>query len=249
MLLLYNMLLCLERRERRARGGLLRRAAVEGRARAEDAPAERDARGPPAAPPPGRAAGAPALGGGDERRPPAARARGGRRREAPLPVSRVRNLAADGVLRRGALGEHAQEVAPRRGEARVQIGRSEERLEGVAERARRGRVRADAWVQVACPRLSIDWGGEFDRPTLNPYEAHVALGALPGWWAAGGGDYAVDYYAADGGPHAGTYHRRKERAAGGREGGAAAVAKAARARAAARAVAGGAGGGGGAAPG
>jgi 2-(3-amino-3-carboxypropyl)histidine synthase len=107
----------------------------------------------------------------------------------------------------------------------------------------------DAWVQVACPRLSIDWGAEFDRPTLNPYEAHVALGALPGWWAEGGGDYAVDYYAADGGPHAGTYHRRKERAAGGREGGAAAVAKAARARAAARAVAGGAGGGGGAAPG
>ncbi len=91
-------------------------------------------------------------------------------------------------------------------------------------------MRADAWVQVACPRLSIDWGGEFDRPTLNPYEAHVALGALPGWWAEGGGDYAVDYCAADGGPHAGAYHRKKEQAAAGGAGGAAAVAKAARAR-------------------
>lgn len=28
----------------------------------------------------------------------------------------------------------------------------------------------DAWVQVACPRLSIDWGEEFGKPTLNPYE-------------------------------------------------------------------------------
>lgn len=28
----------------------------------------------------------------------------------------------------------------------------------------------DAWVQIACPRLSIDWGDEFSHPTLNPYE-------------------------------------------------------------------------------
>jgi len=28
----------------------------------------------------------------------------------------------------------------------------------------------DAWVQIACPRLSIDWGDEFTQPTLNPYE-------------------------------------------------------------------------------
>ena len=28
----------------------------------------------------------------------------------------------------------------------------------------------DAWVQIACPRLSIDWGDEFEKPTLNPYE-------------------------------------------------------------------------------
>jgi 2-(3-amino-3-carboxypropyl)histidine synthase len=40
----------------------------------------------------------------------------------------------------------------------------------------------DAWVQVACPRLSIDWGEGFERPTLTPYEALVALGEVPGWW-------------------------------------------------------------------
>ena len=28
----------------------------------------------------------------------------------------------------------------------------------------------DAWVQVACPRLSIDWGLAFDKPLLSPYE-------------------------------------------------------------------------------
>ena len=33
----------------------------------------------------------------------------------------------------------------------------------------------DAWVQVACPGLSIDWGSAFDKPLLTPYEASVAL--------------------------------------------------------------------------
>jgi 2-(3-amino-3-carboxypropyl)histidine synthase len=31
----------------------------------------------------------------------------------------------------------------------------------------------DAWVQIACPRLSIDWGEGFKLPTLNPYEVRV----------------------------------------------------------------------------
>lgn len=40
----------------------------------------------------------------------------------------------------------------------------------------------DAWVQIACPRLSIDWGDAFVKPLLNPFEAEIALGDLPGWW-------------------------------------------------------------------
>ena len=33
----------------------------------------------------------------------------------------------------------------------------------------------DAWIQIACPRLSIDWGEGFQKPTLTPYEALIAL--------------------------------------------------------------------------
>lgn len=31
------------------------------------------------------------------------------------------------------------------------------------------------WVQVACPRLSIDWGHDFRQVLLTPYEAFVAF--------------------------------------------------------------------------
>ena len=34
----------------------------------------------------------------------------------------------------------------------------------------------DVWVQVACPRLSIDWAGGFAKPLLTPYELQVAIG-------------------------------------------------------------------------
>ncbi|KAI3703546.1 hypothetical protein L1987_73699 [Smallanthus sonchifolius] len=40
----------------------------------------------------------------------------------------------------------------------------------------------DAWIQIACPRLSIDWGDAFVKPLLTPFEAEIALGDLPGWW-------------------------------------------------------------------
>lgn len=50
----------------------------------------------------------------------------------------------------------------------------------------------DAWVQIACPRLSIDWGEAFTAPLLTPYEAAVALKAIQ--WQP---DYPMDFYAAD----------------------------------------------------
>ncbi len=49
----------------------------------------------------------------------------------------------------------------------------------------------ECWVQVACPRLSIDWGYAFPRPLLTPYEALVALGEREDW---GTGVYPMDYY-------------------------------------------------------
>ena len=54
----------------------------------------------------------------------------------------------------------------------------------------------DCWVQVACPRLSIDWGYAFPKPLLTPYEALVVLGARESWESEG--RYPMDYYGKDG---------------------------------------------------
>ena len=56
----------------------------------------------------------------------------------------------------------------------------------------------ECWVQIACPRLSIDWGYAFPRPLLTPYEALVALGARQDWDKGNGGVYPMDFYAKDG---------------------------------------------------
>ena len=56
----------------------------------------------------------------------------------------------------------------------------------------------DCWVQIACPRLSIDWGYAFPRPLLTPYEALVALGVKEDWQKGNKGVYPMDYYAKDG---------------------------------------------------
>lgn len=50
----------------------------------------------------------------------------------------------------------------------------------------------DAWVQVACPRLSIDWGTAFDKPLLTPYEVSVAL-KMSEWRKR----YPMDFYTYD----------------------------------------------------
>jgi 2-(3-amino-3-carboxypropyl)histidine synthase len=58
----------------------------------------------------------------------------------------------------------------------------------------------DCWVQIACPRLSIDWGYAFPRPLLTPYEALVVLGGRQGWVEkeGGGGVYPMDFYGKEG---------------------------------------------------
>ena len=56
----------------------------------------------------------------------------------------------------------------------------------------------ECWVQIACPRLSIDWGYAFKRPLLTPYEALVALGIREGWESGNGGVYPMDFYAKEG---------------------------------------------------
>jgi 2-(3-amino-3-carboxypropyl)histidine synthase len=65
------------------------------------------------------------------------------------------------------------------------------------------RTKVDAWVQIACPRLSVDWGHFLSptAPVLNPYELFCTLDATNKTWR-GGTDrsYPMDYYSQDGGP-------------------------------------------------
>lgn len=56
----------------------------------------------------------------------------------------------------------------------------------------------ECWVQIACPRLSIDWGYAFPRPLLTPYEALIALGVRENWDTANKGIYPMDFYAKEG---------------------------------------------------
>jgi 2-(3-amino-3-carboxypropyl)histidine synthase len=49
----------------------------------------------------------------------------------------------------------------------------------------------EVWIQVACPRLSIDWAAqEYAQPVLTPYECMVAMEEVE-WQAT----YPMDYYS------------------------------------------------------
>lgn len=66
----------------------------------------------------------------------------------------------------------------------------------------------DAWVQIACPRLSVDWGHHLSskRPVLNPYELFVCLEETPFRK-----NYPMDYYSQAGGPWSNYHESNKER--------------------------------------
>lgn len=53
----------------------------------------------------------------------------------------------------------------------------------------------DSFIQVACPRLSIDWGYAFNKPLLTPYEAMVMMEEDRKWDES---YYPMDYYGKDG---------------------------------------------------
>jgi len=68
----------------------------------------------------------------------------------------------------------------------------------------------DAWVQIACPRLSIDWGEGFHKPVLTPYEAEVCMGGVKPWWEQNANDiahtsYPMNYYEKGAGPWTSSY--------------------------------------------
>jgi 2-(3-amino-3-carboxypropyl)histidine synthase len=67
--------------------------------------------------------------------------------------------------------------------------------------------RVDAWVQVACPRLSVDWGHFLShKPVLSPYELFCAL-EQTAWRDV----YPMDYYSYAGGPWSNYYEANKDR--------------------------------------
>ena len=66
-------------------------------------------------------------------------------------------------------------------------------------------IDVDAWVQVACPRLSIDWGEFYSKPLLSSFEAFACWGEDPEaeeMLESVSGTIPMDYYSNDGGPWA-----------------------------------------------
>jgi len=64
----------------------------------------------------------------------------------------------------------------------------------------------EAWIQISCPRLSIDWGHHAHVPFLNPYEAFTALNEIE-WQKV----YPMDYYSYDGGKWSNYFKEQEER--------------------------------------
>lgn len=79
-----------------------------------------------------------------------------------------------------AILQSIQKILDKQGKNYVTVLLSEVSPQKLKALSEKGGI--DAWIQIACPRLSIDWGDEYNLPTLNPYEAFVALGEAPGWW-------------------------------------------------------------------
>lgn len=67
----------------------------------------------------------------------------------------------------------------------------------------------DAWIQVACPRLSVDWGHYFPNnvPILSPYELFVCVDTFTTYQET----YPMDFYSSAGGPWSNYYENNKER--------------------------------------
>ena len=72
-----------------------------------------------------------------------------------------------------------------------------------------GSETVDAWIQVACPRLSIDWGESYTVPLLSSYEAFQLWSSeSPAVVDAEHFQMPMDYYSNDAGPW-GNYAARR----------------------------------------
>lgn len=64
----------------------------------------------------------------------------------------------------------------------------------------------DVWVQIACPRLSVDWGHFFKKPVLTVYELQVMLSQTE-WREV----YPMDFYAMGSGKWSNYHEENKGR--------------------------------------
>lgn len=55
------------------------------------------------------------------------------------------------------------------------------------------------YIQIACPRLSIDWGHAFNKPLLNTYEAELLFTQSDNTTIQSTSVYPMDYYSKKGG--------------------------------------------------
>jgi 2-(3-amino-3-carboxypropyl)histidine synthase len=98
--------------------------------------------------------------------------------------------------------------------------------ERIASLSKSGGV--DAFVQVACPRLSIDWGEAFVVPVLTPYEAYICLEGTEAWDDVDTvlseekeqkkevPSYPMKYYADDGGEWTSSRFAQRQKTMGNR---------------------------------
>jgi 2-(3-amino-3-carboxypropyl)histidine synthase len=56
----------------------------------------------------------------------------------------------------------------------------------------------DTWIQIACPRLSIDWGHHFPKPLLSTYEAFALFNEAK-FPESNQDRYPMDFYSDEGG--------------------------------------------------
>lgn len=61
----------------------------------------------------------------------------------------------------------------------------------------------DYWIEIACPRLCIDWGNEFTKPVLTPYEFYCCIGECEYQSI-----YPMDWYSNNSGKW-GNYYKQK----------------------------------------
>lgn len=67
-------------------------------------------------------------------------------------------------------------------------------------------VDVDFFVQIACPRLSIDWSYGTPKPLLTPYELFALINKYD--FREG---YSMDYYSYNGGPWSNFYGKTPQK--------------------------------------